>query len=67
MSSGQRVTEDEDYQSNLLLYRNVHNYAIGHGCAADWEDAPVVSWISTAVFPRYDIKPIVPSTIDGVS
>ena len=67
LSSGQRVTEDEDYQSNLLLYRNVHNYAIGHGCAADWEDAPVVSWISTAVFPRYDIKPIVPSTIDGVS
>lgn len=67
LSDGQRITEDEDYQSNQLLYRNVRNYAIGHGCAADWDDSEKVSWISTAVFPKYDIKPIVPSTIDGVS
>ena len=64
---GQRITEDEDYQSNQLLYRNVHNYAIGHGCAADWDDDVTVKWISSATFPRYDIKPIVPCTIDGVS
>ena len=67
LPEGQRITEDEDYRSNLLLYRNVHNYAIGHGCAADWEDAETVRWISTAIFPKYDIKPIVPSRIEGVS
>ena len=67
LSDSQRITEDEDYQSNQLLYRNVKNYAIGHGCAADWDDGEIVSWISTAIFPKYDIKPIVPSTIEGVS
>ena len=67
LSEGQRVTEDEDYQSNQLLYRNINNYAIGHGCAADWPDEDVISWISSAIFPKYDIKPIVPSSIDGVS
>ena len=58
---------DEDYLSNLLLYRNIHNYAIGHGCAADWEDSENVSWISTAVFPTYEVKPILPTAIKGVS
>ena len=67
LTDSQRITEDEDYQSNQLLYRNVKNYAIGHGCAADWDDSETVSWISTAIFPKYDIKPIVPSTIEGVS
>ena len=63
LSDGQRITKDEDYISNQLLYRNIHNYAIGHGTAADWDDGDPVKWISTATFPKYDIKPIVPSTI----
>lgn len=67
LSEGRRITEDEDYQSNQLLYRNVHNYAIGHGCAADWDDSAVVKWISTVIFPKYDVKPVVPAAIDGVS
>lgn len=67
LSDSQRITEDEDYQSNQLLYRDVKNYAIGHGCAADWDDCESVKWISTAIFPKYDIKPIVPSAIEGVS
>ena len=64
---GQRITKDEDYASNQLLYRNTHNYAIGHGTAADWDDGDQVKWVSTSTFPKYDIKPIVPSSIDGVS
>ena len=67
LSEGKRVTEDEDYQSNCLLYRNVHNYALGHGCGADWDDSESVKWISTSIFPKFDVKPIVPNTIPGVS
>ena len=67
LADGRKITTDEDYLSNQLLYRNIHNYAIGHGCAANWEDSEIVTWISTAIFPQYDIKPIVPSTIEGVS
>ena len=67
LSAGQRITKDEDYVSNQLLYRNIHNYAIGHGTAAEWDDDDPVKWVSTATFPKYDIKPIVPSTIEGVS
>lgn len=62
-----RITEDEDYRSNQLLYRNVHNYAIGHGCGADWDDAEQVHWISSSIFPKYDIKPIVPNTFNDIS
>lgn len=58
---------DEDYLSNQLLYRDVHNYAIGHGCAADWDDSDTVKWISTATFPTYEVKPIVPARIPGVT
>ena len=59
---------DEDYLSNRLLYRSVKNYAIGHGCAAEWDDSNFsVHWIETAIFPSYEVKPIVPSNIEGVS
>ena len=65
----QRINaQDEDYLSNQLLYRDVRNYAIGHGCAAEWDDSPgKVRWIKTAIFPSYEVKPIVPATIDGVT
>lgn len=68
LSEGQRITKGDDFRSNQMLYRDIHNYAIGHGCAADWDDTPgKVGWISTATFPKYELKPIVPSRIDGVS
>lgn len=69
LPESQRVnTNDPDFQTNQLLYRNVRNYAIGHGCAADWEESDKgVHWISSAVFPSYEMKPIVPSKIPNVS
>ena len=68
LPDSQRINvADEDYLSNQLLYRDVRNYAIGHGCAADWSDSEKVDWISTAVFPSYEIKPIVPAAIPGVT
>ncbi len=60
---------DNDYLSNRMMYRNVKSYAIGHGCAASWDDdkVPDIKEIRTSIFPTYEIKPIVPSRIDGVS
>lgn len=60
---------DNDYLSNRMMYRNVKGYAIGHGCAASWDDekAPYIHEIKTSIFPTYEIKPIVPSKIEGVS
>jgi hypothetical protein len=69
LPENQRINiEDEDYWSNQLLYRYIKNYAVGHGCAADWseKDGKVFS-IATAIFPQYEIKPILPSSIPGVS
>lgn len=60
---------DNDYLSNRMMYRNVKGYALGHGCAASWDDekAPDIHEIKTSIFPTYEIKPIVPSRIEGVS
>ena len=63
---------DNDYLSNQMLYRNVRSYAIGHGCAVSWDDqtdqdSGAVYIIETAIFPQYEVKPIVPSAIKGVS
>jgi hypothetical protein len=59
---------NSDYWSNLLLYRDIKNYAIGHGCATIWDQSEGgVRWISTATFPSYEMKPILPSEIRNVS
>lgn len=58
---------DLDYLSNRMMYRDVHNYAIGHGCAADWEEKDQkVTVISSSVFPSYEVKPIMPTRMPGV-
>ncbi len=53
--------KDDDYQLNALLYRNVHTYAIGHGCSAVWDDKTIPTMISATVMPEYEVKPIEPS------
>lgn len=68
LPEGQRINADEDFLSNELLYRNVRNYAIGHGCAAEWDEMnESVKWIETSVFPSYEVKPVVPSILPGVN
>jgi hypothetical protein len=60
-------TEDEDYLINRLLYRNVRNYAIGHGCSADWEENNnVVKKVKTSIIPAYEIKPVLPKGFDDI-
>lgn len=65
---GKRVIQDEDSQSNRLLFRNHHTWAVGHGCAAKWAE-PVgvaVAEVSTSVLPDYEMKPVVPSSLGVV-
>ncbi len=68
MPEAEKLTNDNDYLSNQMLYRNIKTYAIGHGCAAKWDETErPVKKISTSIFPVYEMKPIVPSQISGVS
>ena len=68
MPETEKLMNDNDYLSNQMLYRNIKTYAIGHGCAAKWDENEFpVKKLSTSIFPMYEIKPIVPSRIDGVS
>lgn len=53
---------DEDYQLNALLYKDVKTYAIGHGCAATWDDKGVPSVVFASVLPEYEVKSIVPGS-----
>ena len=63
-----KVTRDDDFESNRLLYHDVKSYAVGHGCSVSWDtNTSEIQKIQTETFPRYEIKPIIPSTIDGVS
>jgi hypothetical protein len=64
----ERVTRDEDFDSNRLLYHDVKSYAVGHGCSVSWDaNAMKILTIQTETFPRYEIKSTIPSAIDGVS
>lgn len=64
----QKIMQDEDFQSNQLLYRDAKIYAQGHGCSTGWREKDgSVHEIHTEIFPEHEIKPIVPTTIAGVS
>ena len=60
------VTNDEDYKLNALLYRDVKTYAIGHGCAAMWDDRSDPTKITAEVMPEYEVKPIFPTSLQSV-
>jgi hypothetical protein len=52
---------DPDEQLSALLYRTRPEYAVGHGCAADWNAsrAPVTQ-INTELLPAYEVPAVVP-------
>ncbi len=62
------IALDEEEKSLGLLFSDVKTFAVGHGCAADWEGgtADAVSRILTQSLPSYEIKPIVPTQIEGL-
>lgn len=59
---------DDDVASNAMLYRKVKTFGMGHGCSAVWSKSAsnVVTRVSSSIFPEAEIKPIVPSVIDGI-
>lgn len=58
-------TADGEAENLNLLYRNVENYATGHGCAVKWntEDGRVRS-VSSEFLPRVDLTAMEPRIID---
>lgn len=64
---GQRAPDDADERSNLLLFRNVFEFAAGHTCSAQWGpitsapegELPSTAWIATSWLPA--------STVPGVN
>ncbi|HOS95316.1 MAG TPA: helicase, partial [Armatimonadota bacterium] len=54
---------DQEGQSIDLLYRNKRTYAIGHGCAAEWEGgagAPV-PLVRAVALPAYEVVSLTPN------
>jgi len=62
------VSLDEEEQSLRLLFSHLKTFAVGHGCAADWDGgtSDAVMRIRSESLPSYEIKPIVPAQIDGL-
>ena len=62
------ASPDDEEQSLQLLFSHLKTFAIGHGCAANWDGgtADAVSLIRTESLPTYEIKPIVPTQIAGL-
>ena len=53
---------DNEEESINLLYRNKRTYAIGHGCAAEWEggvEAPV-ALVRAVALPSYEVVSLTP-------
>lgn len=59
-------TSQEELAALDLLYRHRRSFALGHGCAGDWNrderlsELGSVDWVGTACIPTFEIKPIVP-------
>ncbi|MBV8885534.1 MAG: hypothetical protein JO235_16280, partial [Chroococcidiopsidaceae cyanobacterium CP_BM_RX_35] len=55
--------DDEEERSLALLYRKMETYAVGHGCAADWDkksSAGRVKTVSAECLPAFETPSITP-------
>ena len=59
---------DADERSLQLLHLHRRTFAVGHGCAADWHDpdGERTTSIRTEVLPTYEVKPVLPTQIEGL-
>lgn len=57
------TTEEE--LSNNLIYAGIRNYAMGHGCAADWDDDTArPKTIRTELIPQSEVHPTMASVAE---
>lgn len=47
--------DEEELDSQHLLFRDTRSYAVGHGCAATWDDVEPIQSISTTFLPRHEL------------
>lgn len=69
LPSGKKVGINDDDDSNILLYRNQKDYAIGHGCSPVWDigENDQINEIKTSVFPVVEVKSMIPNSFDDIS
>ena len=61
-------TGDVEELSLQLLHLHRQTFAVGHGCAAEWDD-PIegrTSLVRTEVLPIYEVKPILHTELEGL-
>jgi hypothetical protein len=52
-----RIQSGEEEAELALQYKDVPTYAVGHGCAADWEpDLTRPGWIETTYLPGHTVR-----------
>lgn len=59
---------DRDRESNRLLFRDRREFAIGHGCAAEWKEAKPhdrAVEVRTEVIPEYELRKVEPRTVSS--
>ena len=60
---GVGISQDEEVNSQELLYWDRPEFAVGHGCAADWEvttDVRLARNVSTDLLPKWELPRIDP-------
>lgn len=60
--------EDDEERSFRLLNMHHKAFAVGHGCAPEWDesDGDRTTLIRTETVPRYEVNPVLPKRIEGL-
>jgi hypothetical protein len=56
---------DSEEASIALLYRNRMTFAVGHGCAANWEETGgrTANWVSADPMPTFEVPSLTPDIL----
>ena len=59
---------DADLESHALLYRGCYEFAVGHGCAVNWDEpqGEHTSELWTTQIPEYELAATIPNDISGL-